>query len=66
MVGGSKKIVENKFNSSWVWGDPRIFENPIFPAYVPEKNIIITPWLKCKFMLIGKKFLLTLIRVWFF
>jgi hypothetical protein len=23
--------------------DPRIYENSIFPAYVPEKNKIITP-----------------------
>ncbi len=27
----------NKFNSSWE-GDPRIYENSIFPAYNPEKN----------------------------
>ncbi len=25
-------------------GEPRIYENSIFPAYVPEKNKIITPW----------------------
>jgi len=31
----------NKFNSSWE-GDPRIYENSIFPAYNPEKKI--TPW----------------------
>jgi hypothetical protein len=29
--------------------DPRIFENSIFPAYVPEKKIIITPWMNVRF-----------------
>ncbi len=42
--GGSKKIVKNKFNMCCKGGNPRIYENLIFPAYVPEKNKIITPW----------------------
>ena len=41
---GQKKIVENKFNSSWERGHPRIFENSILSAYLPEKNKIIIPW----------------------
>ena len=44
MVGGSKKIVKNEFNLCCKRGDPMIYENSIFPAYVPEKNKIITPW----------------------
>jgi hypothetical protein len=42
--GGSKKIVKNEFNLCCKRGDPMIYENSIFPAYVPEKNKIITPW----------------------
>jgi hypothetical protein len=39
MVGGGvQKIVENEFNLSCKGADPRIYENSIFPAYVPEKN----------------------------
>jgi hypothetical protein len=37
----SKKIVENKFNLFSKGGDPRIYENSIFPAYITEKNKII-------------------------
>jgi len=37
--GRQKKIVRNEFNL----GDPMIYENSIFPEYVPEKNKIITP-----------------------
>ena len=36
-----KKIVKNEFNLCYKGGDP--YENPIFPAYVPEKNKITTP-----------------------
>ena len=39
-----KKIVLNEFNLCCKGGYPRIYENSIFPAYVPEKNKIITPW----------------------
>ncbi len=46
MVGGVKKIVENEFYLCCKGGDPRIYENSIFQAYVPEKNKIITPWYK--------------------
>jgi len=38
-----EKIVKNEFNLCCKGGDPRIYENSIFPAYVPEKNKIITP-----------------------
>ena len=44
MVGGSQKIDKNEFYLCCKRGDPRIYENSIFPAYVPEKNKIITPW----------------------
>ena len=50
---GVKKTVENKFNLSWMWGDSRIFENSIFPAYVPEKNKIITPWISFILLRLG-------------
>jgi hypothetical protein len=40
----SKKIVENEFYLCCKGGDPRIYANSIFPAYVPEKNKIITLW----------------------
>ena len=43
MEGGSKKIVQNEFSLCWKGGDPRIYENSIFPAYIAEKNKIITP-----------------------
>ena len=33
--------------------DPRIFENSIFPAYVPEKNKIITPWISFILLRLG-------------
>ena len=33
-----KKIVKNEFNLCCKGGDPRIYENSIFLAYVPEKN----------------------------
>ena len=52
MVGGGKKIVKNKFNLCCKGGDHRINENSIFPAYVPEKNKIITPWLNTIFYFI--------------
>ena len=32
-----KKIVKNEFNLCCKGGDPRIYENSIFLAYVPEK-----------------------------
>ncbi len=32
MVGGSKKIVRNEFNLCCKGGDPRIYDNSIFPA----------------------------------
>ena len=38
MVGGVKKIVENEFNLCCKRGHPMIYENSIFPAYVPEKK----------------------------
>ena len=38
-----KKIVRIEFNLCCKGGDPMIYENSIFPAYVPEKNKIITP-----------------------
>ena len=44
MIGGVKKIVKNEFNLFCKGGDPRINENSIFPANVPEKKII-TPWI---------------------
>jgi len=45
MAGGvKKKIVENKFNLYCMGGEPMICENSIFPACVPEKNKILTPW----------------------
>jgi hypothetical protein len=34
---GCKLIKKSKY-------DHKIYENSIFPAYVPEKNKIITPW----------------------
>jgi len=37
-------IVENNCKG----GDPKIYENSIFPAYVPEKNKIITPCVNFK------------------
>jgi hypothetical protein len=40
--GGAQKIVRTKFNLCCKGGDPKIYENSIFPAYVPEKNKIIT------------------------
>jgi hypothetical protein len=49
MVGVVKKIVKNEFNLCCKEGDPRIYENSIFPAYVPEKNKITTPWFNCLF-----------------
>ena len=42
-MGCSKKIVKNEFNLCCKRGDPMIYENSIFPAYVLEKNKIITP-----------------------
>jgi hypothetical protein len=39
-----KKIVKNEFDLCCKGGDPRIYENSIFSAYVPEKNKIITQW----------------------
>ena len=33
-----KKFVEKKFNLYCIGGEPRIYENSIFPAYVPEKK----------------------------
>ena len=38
MGGGQKKSVKNEFNLYCKGGDPRIYENSIFPAYLPEKN----------------------------
>ena len=38
----------NEFNLCGKGGDPRIYANSIFPAYVPEKNKIIIPWFKIK------------------
>jgi hypothetical protein len=38
MVRGSKKIVTNEFNLCCKGNDPRINDNSIFPAYVPEKK----------------------------
>jgi len=38
-----KKIVKNELNLCCKGGDPRIYENSIFPAYIPEKNKIKTP-----------------------
>ena len=37
MVEGVKKIVKNEFNLCCEGGDPKIYENSIFPVYVPEK-----------------------------
>jgi hypothetical protein len=34
----SKKVFENEFNLCCKGCDPRIYENSIFLAYVPEKN----------------------------
>jgi len=42
--GGGKKIVKNEFSLCCEGGDPRIYKNSIFPAYVPKKNKLITPW----------------------
>jgi len=39
----SKKIVEKKLNLYCIGGEARIYENSIFPAYVPEKNKKRTP-----------------------
>jgi hypothetical protein len=44
MVGGSKKLLETNLICVVRRVLPRIYENSIFPAYVPEKNKIITPW----------------------
>jgi len=38
-----QKIVKNEFNLCCKGGDHRIYENSIFPVYVPEKIKIITP-----------------------
>jgi len=43
MVGGAKKIVEKNFSLYCIGGEIRIYENSIFPAYVPEKNKKRTP-----------------------
>ncbi len=43
MVWGVTKIFKNEFNLCCKGADPRIYENSIFTAYVPEKNKIITP-----------------------
>ena len=50
MVGGVKKIVKSEFNLCCKGVDPRIYENSIFPACVPEKNKIITPWFSAVFI----------------
>jgi len=42
---GVKKIVKSEFNLCCKRNGPRIYDNPIFPAYVPEKNKILTPWI---------------------
>jgi hypothetical protein len=34
---GGQKIVKKEFNLCCKVDDPRIYENSIFPAYVPEK-----------------------------
>jgi len=48
-----KKIVRTKFNLCCKGGDPKIYKNSIFPAYVTEKNKIITPWLNIIFILLN-------------
>ena len=35
--GGLKKIVRNEFNLCCKGGDPKIYDNSIFPAYVLKK-----------------------------
>jgi hypothetical protein len=40
-----KKILKTNLICVVRGGYPRIYENSIFPAYVPEKNKIITPWI---------------------
>ena len=37
-MGGQKKTVENEFNLRLKGYDPRICENSIFPAYVPDEK----------------------------
>jgi len=34
----NKKIVKNEFNLCCKGVDPRIYDNSIFPAYVPKKK----------------------------
>ena len=41
----SSKLLKINLIRAGSGGDPRIFENSFFPAYVPEKNKIITPCL---------------------
>jgi len=41
---GGKKNVKKEFNLCCKGDDPRVYENSIFSAFVPEKNKIITPW----------------------
>ena len=40
---GVKIIFRNEFNLCCNGSYPRVYENLIFPAYVPEKNKIIAP-----------------------
>ena len=44
----------SRYELKSIINDPRIYENSIFPAYVPEKNKIITP---CLHGVIGNNFL---------
>ena len=43
MLKKLSKIVKNELNLCCKGGDPRNYGNSVFPAYVPEKNKIITP-----------------------
>jgi hypothetical protein len=54
--GGSKKIARNEFNLCCKGSDPGIYKNSIFPAYVPEKNKIITPWINLVLFLFKKRY----------
>ena len=38
-----KKMLKKNFTCVVSAGDPRIYENSIFPVCFPEKNKIITP-----------------------
>jgi len=40
VMGGQKRLLKTNFNLCCKGDYPRIHENSIFPAYVPEKNKI--------------------------